>query len=287
MKTGIRRGPRGFRPLAERMEQRLVLSGAPTVLSEIKAILSTSVGGAPIRPNSPVDPIESPYAAASFIDPGAHVIQGKRTRLGQKDYIAPGATLDASHGFIKIRSSSSIQDNATLTANPSDAPGVNGIFIGDDVVVGTGAKIIGPSAIGGTAKAGKTVAAVTIGANATIDDAIIEPGAYVGALATIDPGVTVPTGFRVLPGMLVTTDAEADTPSLGKVVAVTSADTSAATAKSLIADNTALASGYSEVYQGNSAVGGSATAGPVPKVLTTEGTTIFLGALKHRPGGEQ
>ena len=40
------------------------------------------------------------------------------------------------------------------------------------------------------------------------------------------PGVTVPSGFRVLPGANVTTNEEASKPALGMVVPVTSSDIS-------------------------------------------------------------
>ena len=280
MKSGNRRLPKSFRARAERMEARLVMTaGASAVAAEVRAILNSSAGGSVVRPNTPVLPRESAFAAASFIDPSVDVVKGNRIRVGEKDYVAPGATLDATWGSIKIRSSSSIQDNATLVANPDHAPGAAGIFIGDGVTVGTGATIIGPAAIGGLSKAGNPAEpAVTIGANATIDGAVIEPGSFVGALARVGPGVVLPTGFRVLPGMDVTTDAEADTPSLGMVVAVTSADTSAATAKALIAADTALASGYASEYRGEGATGGAAaTGGPIPSPISAAGSTIDFG----------
>jgi carbonic anhydrase/acetyltransferase-like protein (isoleucine patch superfamily) len=94
-----------------------------------------------------------------------------------------------------------------------------------------------------------------IGANAIIDGATIEPGAIVGVLARVGPGVTVPSGFRVLPGANVTTDAQASNPALGKVVPVTAADTSAI--QKQLSDSAALANGYATLYQGNSATGPS------------------------------
>ena len=283
MKSGVHRHPRSLRPLAERMEARLVLSGNTPISAEVRAILNSSVGAPPIRPNTPVLPLESAYATASFVDPTVKVFQGARTAIGQRDFIAPDVTLDARKGFIKVRSTSTIQDNASLIAGEGRTAGGNGIFVGDNVVIGTGAQIIGPAAIGGSSgKTAATAAAATsIGAGAIIDGAIIQAGAFVGAKARVGPGVILPTGYRVLPGMDVTTEAQASTPSLGMVVKVTSTDTAPATARSVIAANTTLASGYSMLYQGNSADGGATSTGPIPAPLGGTGTTIFFGELNN------
>jgi carbonic anhydrase/acetyltransferase-like protein (isoleucine patch superfamily) len=250
------------------------MSGSPSVPAEVRAILTAAGGGSPIRPNTPVLPLESAFATASFIDPSVRIVDGKRQTIGRKDYIAPYATLDAGHGVIVIGSSSTIQDDARLIANPDHQSGLTGIFVGDNVVIGDGAVIRGPSAIG--AKKG---AATSIGPGALIDGAIIEPGAFVGALARVGPGVVVPTGFRVLPGANVTNDAQASTPSLGLVAKVTSTDPSAAGATREIANSVALASGYATLYQGNSSTGGAASAGPIPAPISAGGSTIFFGAL--------
>ncbi len=283
MKTGAWRDSRAFRPLAERMEERLVMSGQFTVAAEVRAILNSSPGAVPIRPNTPVLPLESAYATATYVDPSVKVFAGGRTSIGQRDFIAPDATLDARGGYIKVRSTSTIQDNAALIASAGRTTGVGGIFIGDNVVVGTGARIIGPAAIGGSSGSTAATAAVatSIGAGAVIDGAIIQPGAFVGALARVGPGVIVPTGFRVLPGANVTNNAQATTPSLGLVVRVTATDPAPTTARATITANTALASGYAMLYQGNSAAGGAATAGPIPAAVAATGSTIFFGELNN------
>jgi carbonic anhydrase/acetyltransferase-like protein (isoleucine patch superfamily) len=77
----------------------------------------------------------------------------------------------------------------------------------------------------------------------------------------------------------VTDDAEASTPSLGFVAKVTSSDNDAANATRQVADSVALASGYAMLYQGNSATGGAASAGPVPSAVAATGSTIYFGAL--------
>ncbi|MFI5456175.1 MAG: hypothetical protein ACHRXM_12065 [Isosphaerales bacterium] len=116
----------------------------------------------------------------------------------------------------------------------------------------------------------------SIGANAVIDGATIEPGAIVSPLARVGPGVTVPTGFRVLPGALVTTDAEASNPKLGMVVPVTSSDT--ATIKSTLSENESLATGYSQLYQGNSATGANPGANPTLGGINSGNLSTIRGA---------
>ncbi|WP_435011502.1 carbonic anhydrase/acetyltransferase [Tundrisphaera lichenicola] len=252
------------------------MSSHTSVPAEVRAILASSPGVPPVRPNTPVLPLESPYATASFIDPTVNVIAGNRASVGQKDFIAPFVTLDASRGVIKIGSSTTIQDNARLIANPSGRSGLTGILVGDNVVVGDGAIVRGPSSIGRIG--GEPT---SIGANARIIGAIIEPGAFVGALARVGPGVTVPSGFRVLPGASVTTNAQASDPSLGRVVRVTPSDSFASTTTKVIAANSALAIGYATLFHGNSATGGTSSIGPIPGPILASGSGIYFGALNN------
>ena len=144
-------------------------------------------------------------------------------------------------------------------------------------MVASGVTITGNSRVGFPAGA-----ATAIGANAVIDGAVVQAGAFVGALARVGPGVTINTGFRVLPGANVTTQAQATDPALGKVVRVTATDTFGATATTTIARTSALAVGYSQIYQGLSATGpgSAASGGPVPAPLASS-TTIFFGALNN------
>ena len=92
----------------------------------------------------------------------------------------------------------------------------------------------------------------SIGANAEIDGATIEPGAIVSPLARVGPDVTVPTGYRVLPGANVSTDAEASNPALGMVVPVTASDI--ATVEKTLSENESLAAGYITLYQDRKSV---------------------------------
>ena len=227
------------------MEPRVVLSASPHVL-----------GGPfnyhPIRPNTPVLPYGAAANIATYIDTTAQIRSGKTIVVNAKTYIAPYARLDGTGGYIKIGQNSVIQDTASLVANPSHVRGNPGIVIGNGVVVGNGALVRGNSSIGAVGSAALPTA---IGANAVIDGATIEPGAIVGTLARVGPGVTVPSGFRVLPGANVTTDAQASNPALGKVVAVTKAETGEI--QQQLYQSAALASGYTALYETNSATGAS------------------------------
>jgi carbonic anhydrase/acetyltransferase-like protein (isoleucine patch superfamily) len=148
-----------------------------------------------------------------------------------------------------------IQDSAILVANPNHVRGNPGIVIGNGVVVSNGARVLGNSTIGAFGAAALPTA---IGANAVIDGAVIEAGAIVGPLARVGPGVTLPSGFRVLPGANVTTDAQASNPALGKVVVVTKADTGEI--QQQLSQSAALAGGYATLYQGDPATGTSPAA---------------------------
>lgn len=243
-----RRRSLSFLPTAESMEPRLVLSASP----DPGGVLRGAFNFQPIRPNTPVLPYGAAASVATFIDTTAQIKSGKTIVINAKTYVAPYAKLDGTAGYLKIGQNAVIQDNAVLTANPSRQPGLPGINVGNGVVIGNGAFVGGPSSIGASGNAAQPT---SIGANAIIDGATVEPGAMVGVLARVGPGVTVPTGFRVLPGANVTTDDEASNPSLGKVVPVTAADV--AQVQQELTDGAALASGYSMLYQGNSATGAS------------------------------
>ena len=271
MNAGSRRSSRPFRPMAEAMEARVVLSVASA--RAVFRALHQAAGSSPVRPNTPVLPLESPAATATFIDPSVQILKANHVAFGQKDYVAPYASLNAVGGFIRVGSSSTIGDNARLTANPNPKVGGTGIAIGDNVVIGPGVTITGPAQVGGIGGA-----ATSIGANAVIAGARIEPGSFVGALARVGPGVILYPGFRVLPGANVTNQAQATDPALGQVARVAAADPAASTAASLVTRNAALAGGYSSLYQGNSATGpGTTSGGPIPAALL--GTGVNFGAL--------
>jgi carbonic anhydrase/acetyltransferase-like protein (isoleucine patch superfamily) len=211
-----------------------------------------------VHPNTPVMAFATPTKKASFIDPTVTIQNGNSVVISFQSYIAPYATLDArGGGAIKIGDSSDVLDSARLVANPGHAYRTPQLLVGNNASIGPGAEILGPSVIGSYSD---SASATGIGARAVIDDATIQPGAIVSPMARVGPGVTVPSGFKVLPGMDVTTDAEASNPKLGMVVAVSSADTS--TLKLTITDAIGLAAGYTSLYQGNSATGANSGGNP-------------------------
>ena len=279
---GMSRRSVRFLPWNDRLESKLLLSGStwPPYISraELHALLHDPMGYPAVRPNTPVLPYGAPSKLAAYVDPTAHIINGYAVIISSPSFIAPYSTLNAHGGIIKIGSGTDILDNATIVANPSHphtAPAPQ-VRIGNQVLVGYGAQILGPSTIGAYGSATKPT---QIGPGAVIDQATIEPGAIVSALARVGPGVTVPSGIRVLPGKNVTTNAEASNPALGKVVAVTSADISAL--NKMLAANLSLAQGYNTLYQGQSATGISP--GVDPAVVSG----IFNGNLRVIEGAGQ
>lgn len=265
-----------FLPCGEVLEGRQLLSGSwPPYISHaaLKALLNNPVGNPAVRPNTPVLPYGTVSASATYIDPTARIVNGYAVIVSNPGFIGPYATLDAHGGIMKIGFGSVILDNASIVANPlhahtAPAPEVE---IGNQVVIAYGAQVLGPSTIGDYTSSLPT----GIGPGAVIDQATIAAGAYVSALARVGPEVTVPSGFLVLPGKNVTTNAEASNPALGMVVTTTGT----AEARQIVSElnqlrstNLSLAAGYVTLYQGNSATG--ASPGVDPAV-----TTVFNGNL--------
>jgi carbonic anhydrase/acetyltransferase-like protein (isoleucine patch superfamily) len=273
MNQSGRRRETDFRPQGESVEARLLLSGAkPKIPLNPQAQLDLPTlrippGITAARPNLPVLPYGTAAANATFIDPSVHIFNGNHVIVGQKTLIAPYVTLNATTGFIKIADGigSEIQDNAQIISNPNHIVKFPpSVFIGDKVVVGYGAKVLGPSTIGTFSSAAVPLGPTGIGPNAVIDGATVQAGsivqalAYVGPGATIQrgalvgvgavvgPGVTVPTGFQVRPGM------NASTP--GAVIPLPAATLTAALADvtSELGNAAALARGYTTLYQGAS-----------------------------------
>lgn len=269
MKPGWKsRSSKSFRPGCDPLEERLALSavayhpgpGLPegfTSTTFFHQVLQNPPGFPPVRPNTPVVPYGAGPNTASFVDVTTHVFNGQHVIISSLVYVAPFATLDARNGYVKVGSGSTIGDNSKILANPNHDKIPTIVFIGNSTVVGPGATIEGPSTIGSYQQ---NSAPVSIGANALIDGATIDPGAIVGPLARVGPGVTVPSGMYVLPGVNVTTNAEASNPKLGFVRAVTSTELS--NIKTQISDDIQLAAGYANLYQGNTATGASPAFSP-------------------------
>ena len=270
-----------FLPWGEGLEGRQLLSGSwPPYIShaELKALLHGNPTGNPaVRPNTPVLPFGTPSASApTWIDPTARIVNGYAVIVSSSSFIAPYSTLDAHGGIIKIGFGSVILDNASIVANPlhphtAPAPEVK---IGNQVVIGYGAQVLGPSTIGAY---GSAAAPTGIGPGAVIDQAVIAPGAYVSALARVG-GVTIPAGKLVLPGQTVASAADLLNPT--KVVTIqgnTLAGQIVSELNQLRATNLSLAAGYATLYQGNSATGAS------PGVEANV-TTVFNGNLSAVEG---
>jgi carbonic anhydrase/acetyltransferase-like protein (isoleucine patch superfamily) len=245
----------------------------PSSGNMISPLLFNPVGYQAIHPNLPIMPFVTPSKKATFIDPTVKVQNGASVVIGYQNFIGPYARLDGRGGAIKIGNGSDVLDNASIVAKPAGARGAPEVLIGNQVVIGFGATVSGPSTIGAYGSASKPT---SIGANAVVDGATIEPGAIVSPLARIGPGVIVPSGLKVLPGANVTTQAEASNPKLGMVVPVTSSDVS--TIKSTLSENESLATGYSQLYQGNSATGASPGANPTLGGINNGNLAAILGA---------
>jgi carbonic anhydrase/acetyltransferase-like protein (isoleucine patch superfamily) len=269
----------------EGLEDRRLLSAG----SGISALELNPVAFPARHPNTPVMPFATPTNKASFIDTTVAIRNGNSTVVSYQSYVAPYVTLDSSgHSAIKIGDSSSVLDSAQLIANPGHKYVTPQLLVGNKVVIGPGATILGPSVIGSFSD---SAAPAQIGARAVIDDAAVQPGAIVSPLARVGPGVIVPSGYRVLPGADVTTQAEASDPRLGKVVKVTSSDLSSL--NQMVTDGVALAAGYTNLYQGVVATGTSPGADPnittvrngflpnVEGVSPSPGLT-YIGASKSR-----
>ncbi len=237
----------------------MTLGGVLTGALGPYGFLNNPPGTMVVRPNTPVLPFAATLATTTFIDPSATIIHGEHIVVGSQTFIGQYSALDATTGFIKIGSKSDILANATIVSNPTLTNPPSSVEIGDDVSIGYGAFISGPAIIGAYGTSAKPTG---IGANAVVINSVIEPGAIVGPLAHVGPYVTIPSGFFVLPGASVTTQAEASNPALGKVEKIPTAvsnDLAATLARSV-----ALAAGYTNLYQGNSATGaniGTSTAG--------------------------
>ncbi len=274
-----KRRRRDYRPASEIMEARTVLSGlvAPPVEFIHLGIYGT-LGAQLARPNTPV----APYGAtkdASFVDNSASIKNGHHIVVGTNDYIGPWATLDGRQGIILLGNSSTVQDNATLVANTGAGSHTSGIIIGDNVYIAANATVLGPAVIG----AARGGANTEIGPGAVVNQAIISAGAEVGALAYVGPGIQIPAGFAVKPGVFVTTEAQATDPTLGFVTKLTGTDTILANA---LADSASLAAqtagstatpfvGYTWLYQGQAATG--------PSSLSSS-ATVFNGNLANVEG---
>ena len=159
----------------ECLDDRRLLSAG----SMVSSLLLNPVGYQAVRPNTPIMPFSTPSKKATFIDPTVQIENGNSVVLGYQSFIGPYVTLDGRGGAVKIANGSDVLDSASIAANPDHNRGRPVVLIGDQVVIGFGAKVLGPSTIGADDAGAKPT---SIGANAEIDGATIEPGAIVSPL---------------------------------------------------------------------------------------------------------
>jgi carbonic anhydrase/acetyltransferase-like protein (isoleucine patch superfamily) len=192
-------------PGLEPLEGRLVLSA-------VVHVNETHPNGFPpgylaaIDAHRPVLPPGIDPAEASFIDPTVTIQGAAHVGIASQVYIAPFASLAAGRHTILVGQGSDLQDNVSVDATRGD------VTIAPNVAVAHGATIIGPATVGTPGGA-----PAFVGFNAVVDGATVEGGAMVLGLARVAPGIVIHSGFKVLPGKFVQTQAQADNTSLGKV----------------------------------------------------------------------
>lgn len=183
-------------------------------------------------------------AGPSFVDPAAVISNRANVQLADLVYVGPFAELRAgttTREGIRIDSQSNLQDSTTLDATGGE------VRLGKQVIVAPGGSVKGPATIGtaGVCPGGAAVCPSFVSFNAEVDGAIVEKDAMVSGLARVAPGVTIPSGRKVLPGKNVASTAEV----AAKTVAVTEADR--LLMQSVVRVNTAFAREYDRLARDN------------------------------------
>ncbi len=163
--------------------------------------------------------VDAASTGSTFVDPTARLVGRPNITLGNLVFVAPFASLKAGGILqpIRIGNESNVQDSVVVDAT------TGGILIGSKVILAHGATVKGPAAIGMTGRCPVAIQAVCpsfVSFNAVVDGAIIQKNAMVSALARVGPGVTIPSGRRVLSGANVTSNGQV----ASKTVAVVEAD---------------------------------------------------------------
>jgi carbonic anhydrase/acetyltransferase-like protein (isoleucine patch superfamily) len=225
------------RPKAERPQwhfSRIEVLEDRTVLSAFHS---------PTPGNLPVLPGNAPAAQASFIDPTVRITDPGHIDIADKVYVGPFAGLLADGGKIRIGEGSDVQDNVLIAT-----AGSGEVDLGDHAIIAHNANLFAwsgsPVHIGAS---GPNAKPSFVGFNSIIDGATVEQDAMVTHLDTIAPGITIHSGMKVLPGMYIRTQAEADNPALGKVTPVTAADREFMAG--VLEVNEAFAKGYTDLFR--------------------------------------
>ena len=170
-----------------------------------------------------------------------------KVALGKLVYVGPFAQLIAGGNpsrTIEIGDESNVQDSVLVDA------GAGAVKLGHMVILAHGSSVIGPATIGegGACPGGAPMCSSFVSFNAQVAGAKIERDAMVSALARVAPGVTIPSGRKVLAGKNVASQAEVT----AETAEVTEADR--AFMKGVIEVNVAFAKGYDKL--GKSAMRG-------------------------------
>lgn len=203
----------------------------------------------PTEPNRPVCPVGGAPEAVSFLEPTSAVRGAENISLAEHVYVGPFARLLAGDaGGIAIGEASNVQDNVTVDASRG------AVRIGERVILAHGSTVKGPAQVGVEGSAIPENAdepEVFLSFGSEVDGAILEINTGVSALARVGPGVRLRSGFLVLPGKNVTTQAEADDVALGKVRRVNPGDV--AFNEAVIEVNEAFAREYTALYRADPA----------------------------------
>lgn len=172
-------------------------------------------------------------AAPPFADPTA-TLRGD-VRLGDDVYVAPFARLDGRAHRIAIGRSSNVQDSVEVSA----ARGA--VRLGPYAILAHGASVRGPASVGIGGVCAVAPCPSFVSFNARVDGGTVQRDAMVQGLARVGPGVTIPSGRKVLPGRSVDSQAEVAT----ETEPVTDADREFM--EGVIKVNVEFASGYAEL----------------------------------------
>jgi carbonic anhydrase/acetyltransferase-like protein (isoleucine patch superfamily) len=221
---------RRCQPGCEALEARWVLSAVNPILQT--TLSSAGADFTPIPSHRPVLPPGADPSQASFIDPSVQIQGAGNVRVARQVYVGPFASLAAQHHRITIGQGTNLQDNVSVDARRGDVTIAANVAVAHGATINGGARVGSPNGL-----------PTFVGFNAVVDGATIEGGAMVLGLARVAPGITIPSGFKVLAGKFVQTQAQAGNPSLGKVAPVTPEDRDFI--NGVLSFNKKLASGYS------------------------------------------
>lgn len=202
-----------------------VVALAPCALIASRAVADTNPPAAAVAEGKP------------FVDPTATLAQRRAIELGDSVYVGPFAVLLAYRDApIRVGGESNVQDNVrvigTYLRSAADRQRIarsglratEGVTTGERVILAHGSSVRGPARLGVGPDVSGEDSGVFVSFGAQVDGAVIERDSGLSALSRVGPGIRLRSGFIVLPGKNVTTQAQADDPALGKVRPIVEAD---------------------------------------------------------------